>query len=278
MLQQAKTLRYAARMSFTYDEAVAKRYDAAVSLQPGEVDFYLELARDAQRRGLPTLELACGTGRIALPLAREGISLVGLDNSPAMLERARAKSADLPNARWIEGDMRDFDLGEQFGLVFIAVGSFQLMYEVEEQLACLRCIERHLAPGGRYAFEVENPNLVEIGKWLTERRGTFLRNPSRDHDDPESGRRVLAWDNLDYHPSKQTYRSQRLHEELDADGLAVVKRTYQQVMDIRYFHRYEMEHLLARAGLEVEVLYGDTLKNEYRAGSPDFIWVARKPG
>ncbi|MEX1255649.1 MAG: class I SAM-dependent methyltransferase [Dehalococcoidia bacterium] len=262
-------------MPYVYDEAAAVRYDAAVSLQPGEVDFYLELARDAQSQGLPTLELACGTGRIALPLAREGIAIVGVDNSPAMLERARAKSLGLENARWLEGDMRDFDLGERFGLIFIAVGTFQLLHEVEEQLACLRCIERHLAPTGRFAFEVENPDLVRMSQWLTDRRGTFVRNPSRDHDDPDTGRRVLAWDTVEYHPSRQRYTSQRIHEELDSDGRTVARRSYNEPMVLRYFHRYEMEHLLARAGLEVEALYGDTLKNEYRSTSPDFIWVAR---
>jgi SAM-dependent methyltransferase len=263
-------------MAYNYDDKqAAARYDAAVRVQPGEIEFYLELARAAQGQGLPTLELACGTGRIALPLAREGISLVGIDNAPAMLERARGKSLGLENARWLEGDMRDFDLGERFGLIFIAAGTFQLLLEVEEQLACLRCVARHLAPGGRFAFEVENPDIVRMSQWLTDKRGTFVRNPSRDHDDPESGRRVLAWDTVEYHPSQQRYVSQRIHEELDGDGHTVARRYYNEPMEVRYFHRYEMEHLLARAGLEVEALYGDTLKNEYRATSPDFIWVAR---
>ena len=263
-------------MAYNYDdEQAAARYDAAVRVQPGEIEFYLELAREAQSQGLLTLELACGTGRIAAPLVQAGISLVGVDNAPAMLERARSKSVGLENARWLEGDMREFDLGERFGLVFIAAGTFQLLLEVEEQLACLRCVERHLAPGGRFAFEVENPDIVRMSQWLTDKRGTFVRNPSRDHDDPDTGRRVLAWDTVEYHPSSQRYASQRISEELDEQG-DVVRRRHGEPMELRYFHRYEMEHLLARAGLEVEALFGDTLKNEYRATSPDFIWVARR--
>jgi SAM-dependent methyltransferase len=261
-------------MPYVYDEEVAARYDIAVTVQPGEVDFYLELAREAQARGLPTLELACGTGRIAVPLAREGIPITGIDNSPAMLDRARAKTVDLPNARWLEGDMRDFDLGGRFGLIFIATGTFQLLLEIEEQLACLRCIARHLAPEGRLAFEVENPDLVAMSEWLTTKRGAYLRHPARDHTDPDTGHRVLAWDNFEHHPSQQRYVRQRIYEELTDDG-TVLRRHYNEPMEVRYFHRYEMEHLFARTGLAVEALYGDTLKNPYRATSPDFIWVAR---
>ena len=147
-------------MGFAYDEEVALRYDAAVPVGPGEVDFYLELAREAADQGLPTLELACGSGRIAVPLAREGVRLVGLDNSPAMLARAREKSAGLAGVEWVEGDMRSFDLGRLFGLVIIPVASLQPLLTTEDQMACLRCAHRHLAPGGRLAFELDNTSVV----------------------------------------------------------------------------------------------------------------------
>jgi len=55
-----------------------------------------------------------------------------------------------------------------------------------------------------------------------------------------------------------------------------MRKTYGRPMEIRYFHRYEMEHLLARCGFEIEALYGDFYKNEYTSKSADFIWVARK--
>jgi SAM-dependent methyltransferase len=260
---------------YVYDEDNAKRYDLAVPLQPGEVDFYLELARDAEAHGLRSLEVTCGTGRIAVPLAEAGVRIVGLDISAPMLAVARTRSASLSNAQWVEGDMRSFDLGEEFGLVYIPVGSFQLMYTVEDQLASLRCIHKHLAPGGRFAFEVENPNLVIMGEWLTTRRGVYYRNSGRDYTNPDTGRRVLPWGTVEYHPSEQRYVSLGIDEEVDADGV-VVRKTYGRPLELRYFHRYEMEHLLARCGFEVEALYGDLEKHEYRSTSPDFIWVARK--
>ena len=264
--------------TYTYDENTVVRYDAAVPIQTGEVEFYLELAREAEAQGLRTLEVTCGTGRIMIPLAREGIRIVGLDISSAMLARAREKSADLDNVEWVEGDMRDFDLGEEFGLVTIPVGSFQLLLTTEDQLAALRSIHRHVAPGGRLAFEVENPNIVAMAEWLGPKRGTYVRNPARDYVHPETGLHVRSWGSLEYHPSQQRYLPHGMIDELDDDG-AVVNRSYGKPMEepnqLRYLHRYEMEHLLARCGFEVEALYGDLSKGEYRGTSPDMIWVAR---
>jgi SAM-dependent methyltransferase len=259
---------------YYYDEAIAARYDLMVPAPQVEIDFYLELAREAQAQGLRTLEPTCGTGRVTIPLAQAGIRMVGLDISPAMLAVGRERSGGL-DIEWVEGDMRSFELGEQFGLAMIPVGSFQLLLEVEDQLACLRCIHRHLAPGGRLAFEVENPDPVRMADWLTTKRGTLVRNPARDYVEPESGRRVLRWDGAEYHPSEQRYVSTWLREELDDDG-NVVRRMYGKPLTVRYFYRYEMEHLLASAGFEIEALYGDVAKSPYTSRSPDFIWVARR--
>ena len=260
---------------FIYDEEVAARYEKAVPLQDGEVDFYLELAHAAESRGLATLELAAGAGRVAVPLAQAGVRLTGLDSSPAMLAIAREKSAGLDNVRWLEGDMRAFDLGEQFGLIFIAIGTFQLLLEVEDQLACLRCVHQHLAPEGRFAFEVESPNIVAMAEWLTSKNGTYQRRPNRDYRDPKTGNRVESWGSAEYHPSVQQRVGHSFTDEVDEAGV-VVRRQYGRPMTLRYFHRYEMEHLLARAGFVVEALYGDLHKNPYRGNSPDMIWVARR--
>jgi SAM-dependent methyltransferase len=261
--------------AYEYDAATAVRYDAAVPLQDGEVEFYLELAEEAKARGLRTLEPACGTGRVAVPLAQAGIPIVGLDLSAGMLARAREKTKGLDNAEWREGDMRSFDLGEQFGLAFIAVGSLQLLLEVEDQLACLRSVYRHLTPGGRFAFEVENPNIPMMAEWMTARRGTYGRRPQRDFVHPETGRHIVSYGSIEYHPSAQRYTTHGIREELDGDG-RVIERVHSSGT-LRYFHRYEVEHMLARCGFEVEALYGDLRKGAYRSTSPDLIWVARRP-
>ena len=260
--------------TYVYDEDVATRYDAAVPSSDSEVAFYSALARDAQAIGLRTLEATCGTGRVAIPMARAGIPMVGLDVSAAMLARARANSAGL-DIEWVEGDIRSFDLNEQFGLVTIPVGSFQLIVTIEDQLASLSSIHRHLVPGGRLAFEVENPDLVAMAEWLTSRRGLLARHPARDYTHPETGLDVRAWVTAEYRTSVQCRTGTLIIDELAGDG-RVVNRIYGKPMETRYFHRYELQHLLARAGFEMEALYGDMSKSPYRGTSPSMVWVARK--
>src|SRR5690348_2367219 len=85
------------------------------------VAFYSALA---QETGSPVLEIACGTGRVSIPIAQLGFAVTGLDIVPGMLDRARSKSVGLPT-RWVEGDARTFDLSEQFRLVFLTGNAFQ---------------------------------------------------------------------------------------------------------------------------------------------------------
>src|SRR5262245_17396946 len=101
-----------------YEAIHARYYERGGHLAGGPVaDFYLALARET---GGPVLELGCGTGRALLPIARDGIACVGLDNSPAMLDVLRAK-APPPNLRLVLAPMQDFDLGDdRFRLIFSA--------------------------------------------------------------------------------------------------------------------------------------------------------------
>ena len=144
----------------------AKHYDAAYSVKEDLVDrdFYLELAREY---GGPVLELGCGTGRITLPLARQGVDVTGIDASRAMLEVLRAKLADEPAAvrrrvRVVEGDFRTLCLCDQYPLIMIPFRPMQHMYTTEDQLAALRNAGRHLADGGTLAFDVFNPRFDKL--------------------------------------------------------------------------------------------------------------------
>ena len=243
-------------------------YDATAQGVPGDVEFYLGLAREAHAAGFPVLELACGTGRVAIPIAQAGVRVVGLDQSAAMLGRAREKSAGLDNARWVEGDMREFDLPERFGLFFIPYRSFQHLLTVDDQLGCLRCIHRHLVPGGRLAIDIFNPDVVKIAEWLTSKRGSLQRRAI-----PPSAR--VAWETHVYHTVDQFVESTFIDDKLDGDGV-VISRLYRD-LKLRYIFRYEMEHLLARAGFEVEALYGDFFGGAFEDSSSEMVWVARRP-
>jgi SAM-dependent methyltransferase len=240
-------------------------YDATAQGVPGDVEFYLSLAREAQEAGHPVLELACGTGRISVPIAQAGVQLVGLDRSPAMLARAREKAAGLSNARWVEGDMRDFDLPERFGLICIPFRSFQHLLSVEDQLSCLRSVRRHLLPEGRFAITVFNPDIIRIANALTTNRGNaqlIVHKPER-----------ADWESARYDQAMQELECSFIDEQLDEGG--VVRSRVYRGLKLRYFYRFEMEQLLARAGFAVEALYGDHFRAPFSGTSPEMVWLAR---
>ena len=257
-------------MNGFYDPLI---YDARAQGVPGDVEFFLGLAHEAHDAGHPVLELAAGTGRVAILIAKAGIRVVGLDLHAEMLARAAEKSAGVETARWVEGDMRDFELPERFGLAFIAFRSFQHMLTVEDQLSCLRCIRSHLVPGGRLAIDIFNPNIVVMGQWLGAKRGGIEKRRD-DYTDPRSGRTVKAWETRAYDTGRQEVGVNFVDESVDEEGV-VVSKVYRG-LKLRYIFRYEMEHLLARAGFEVEALYGDCFGEEFEDSSPEMIWVARR--
>ncbi len=117
------------------------------------VAFYSALAQEA---GGPVLEIACGTGRVTIPIAQLGFPITCLDIVPGMLERARSKSVGLPS-RWLEGDARTFELHEQFRLIFLTGNAFQAFVTNADQAALLQRVHAHLQDEGLFAFETRNP-------------------------------------------------------------------------------------------------------------------------
>jgi SAM-dependent methyltransferase len=249
-------------------------YDALAQGLPGDVDFFLDLARESASSGHPVLELACGTGRVSIPIARAGVSVVGLDASPAMLERAREKSAELSNIRFVEGNMAAFSLPERFDLVIIPFRSFQHLLTVADQLACLRCIHEHLVPGGRLVINVFNPNIPMMAEWFGSKRGTI--QPRRDdYTHPRTGRLTRAWETREYRTAAQEVDNTFIDEELSDEGAVI--STVHSGYKLRYVWRYEMEHMFARSGFQIEALYGDFARSPFDDDSPEMVWLVRKP-
>lgn len=261
----------------TVDSAAAfyaETYDAVVDDWPGEIEFYLGLAAEARARGQAVLELGCGTGRVALRLPQAGATVVGLDRAPHMLAQARRKSAGMANVRWVEGDMRAFDLGERFGLAIIPGHSFQHLNTPDDQLACLASIARHLAPGGLLVVHLDHQDPAWLGDLLSgkgggfEERGSFRR--------AATGRMVRTWKAWSYERATQTATSQVAWEEIEEDG-RVVARWQTDPVRLHCLFRFEMEHLLGRAGYSVEALYGGFDRQPLGEESSEMVWLARRP-
>lgn len=258
------------------EKQVAELYDVSVPDWPGEIDFYRALAVEAMQDGQAVLEVACGTGRVATRLAQQGGHVVGLDLSPEMLEVAREKSGGLPNLRWVQGDMRSFDLGELFGLAIIPGHAFQNLLTPEDQVACLECVKGHLVPGGRLVVHLDHPNGGNLG-WLgavsKEKKGVFGEAQEVRH--PETGRLIHVLRAWSYEASTQTASVVTAWEETDANG-KVVDYWQRGPIALHCVFRFEMEHLLARVGLVVEGLYGDFFHGDLEDDSSEMVWVARK--
>jgi SAM-dependent methyltransferase len=143
-------------------------YDLASPRDPGMERFYSEAARTAGNR---VLELACGTGRLAIPLSLSGLEVVGGDLSKPMLEAARAGAvARQSTARFTELDMRRFDLGERFDFIFIAANSLLHLHTETDFADFFASVRRHLAPDGTLAFDIFVPSVRLLASDPTARR------------------------------------------------------------------------------------------------------------
>jgi SAM-dependent methyltransferase len=237
-----------------------------------DVPFYVSLARECQG---PVLEVGCGTGRVLVPCARSGATMVGVDLSPGMLEicrRTLASEATDVRAR-VElhvGDMRDFDLARRFLLITLPFRSFQHLETVEDQLSALRTLARHLAPGGRLVLDLFNPSLPLLGdeRWLREP----LVEPPIHMPDGRTVVRSLRIASRDYVSQMQAVEI--AHEVTWPDGR--VER-HADTTRLRYIFRFEAEHLLAREGFEVEAVYADYDRRPYGSQYPgELIFVATR--
>jgi ubiquinone/menaquinone biosynthesis C-methylase UbiE len=253
-------------------EFYAQTYDDSVPDWPGEINFYREMAAGVKANGETVLEIACGTGRVAIRLAQDGVNVVGLDLSPKMLKVARQKSVGLENMRWVQADMRSFELGEAFGLVIIPGHAFQNLNTPQDQVACLECIKRHLSPGGTLVIHLDHQDLSWLGDLLREKGGLFEAAEQFQH--PKTGRQIRTSRAWSYEPATQTAISQTAWEEIEADG-QVVDRWQTNPIRLHCVFRFEMEHLLARVGFAVEGVYGDFFRQTLRDESSEMVWVAR---
>jgi len=258
-----------------YDEYafVADLYDWVVPYRErSDVAFFVDAAREG---GGPVLEVGCGTGRVLLAIARAEIEIVGLDLSQHMLAVCRQKlQQESPTVQsrvtLVNADMRQFDLGRTFKLITLPFRPFQHLIPIEEQLSCLRSIRNHLAAEGRLILDLFNPSLDALATRLEDQEFG---------DEPEfvtpDGRRVLRRHKTVAHDRF----NQVNHVELIYYVIHPDRREERLVhaFPMRYLFRFEVEHLLARCGFEVEQLYAGFDKSPLGSRYPgELIFVARK--
>jgi ubiquinone/menaquinone biosynthesis C-methylase UbiE len=249
------------------DSLFVRAYDAIWRNTPpqiaGDVAFYERLARQT---GGPVLELACGTGRIALPLAESGLDVTGVDVSDGMLAVLRRKAA-ARRLTLVSQDMSALDLDRRFGCIIVAFRSFQHLLTTDLQRTTLMAMGRHLAPGGRIALNLFDPRLDLLIDTTTQFPVLSGTDPATGHI--FTGEMLSA--RFDY--LTQVRRDIWRYRETTSDGSLLAEDTRE--MALRWTWRWELHHLLELCGFTVEADYSDF------AGSPpaygkELIVVARQ--
>jgi SAM-dependent methyltransferase len=224
-------------------DAIARLYDPWSRSVTEDVPFYLE---EARRSGGPVVELGVGTGRIAVPIASDGIRVIGVDSSPGMLdvcaERAALAGADVDLRL---GDLREPPVDERVPLVICPFRSLLHMETDGDRRRALRAVRRLLEPGGRFVFDVFAPSHEDIvethGRWLEREPDIYER---------------ADWD--------QRARTLTLSVR-GVDG--------ESTMRLAWLEPDEWRALLGDEGFSVDACYGWFDRRPYSSGE-DTIWVA----
>jgi SAM-dependent methyltransferase len=229
-------------------DAIAELYDPWSRSVVEDVAFYVE---EAERAGGPVVELAVGTGRIAVPTAAAGIRVIGVDSSDGMLEVCRRRAelagvAELLDLRL--GELEVPPVSERVGLVTCPFRSYLHLLDDEARLRALRAARDLLVPGGRLVFDVFAPSAEDIAdthaRWLEREPGIFER---------------ADWDSLT--------RRLTLSVRGDSGSTSFV---------LAWLSNDEWRSLLERAGFQVLACYGWFDRRPYTGGE-DTVWVARRP-
>ena len=206
-----------------------------------------------------------------MALAEAGKRITGLDLSGRMLERAVKKRAALrvearERVHFVQGDMARFDLGEKFRLVIIPFRPFQHLLEVRQQMGCLECVRKHLASGGRLILDVFQTDAERMHDPIHMREVQLTEYETADGRHVRISERVAA-----FHRAEQRNDVEMIFSISHRDGR---KERLVFAWPLRYFFRFEVEHLLARCGFKVAALYGDFDRSPIRGNSPEMIFVA----
>ena len=252
---------------------LAELYDVAYeSRSRKDLNFFLGYSKRAKGR---TLELGCGTGRVLIPTAIAGCEITGLDLSPYMLKKCQDKldrqsKKVQERVRLIQENMTNFETDEMYRLVTIPYRPFQHLISVEEQKACLNCIINHLLPHGLLVLDIFHPfppMLVPSQKYMAEVEDlpeTRLPDGSIFH---RTGR--IA----NFHRDEQYNDIELIYYVSHSDGKT---ERLVQAFPMRYFFRYEVEHLLNICGFKVIDIFGDYDRSEFCDDSPEMLFVAEK--
>jgi len=241
-----------------YHNKFAPLYDFFQYGVEGDVKFYLDYFKNFKGK---ILEIGAGTGRITIPLIKQGLDVTALDIAPKMLEILREKSKkENVKIKTICADMKNFKSKDKFKAVIITFSTFQHLYSVSDQLKALENIKKHLSSNGLLIFDVYNPALKYISKGNWQWRKDKIANLPN-----VKGEVKIDYRNR-YDMAKQMMYQEYRFKYPDGQEKIIPLR-------MRFFFRFELEHLLYRAGFKIKKLYGDFYKTPFESNSTRMVFV-----
>lgn len=246
-----------------YDDPVS--YDIENNPYIGELPF---LEQWASKKSGPIIDLACGTGRITIPLASKGFHLIGVDLHAGMLEQAKKKAHELNlPIEWLEQDCTQLNLKCKSPLIYMVGNSIQHFHTNESQNMLLSSIHKHLEAGGVFIFGTRFPNAEELLQPSTEEYW-------KTYNDTTCNKEVDVYTISNYDALSQIQHYTTIRKFKDVDGRVVdEKRTN---ISLRYTYPQEMERLLTENNFKILHVYKDWNETSISNDSYEMIYVCRK--
>lgn len=249
--------------NFEYPDFIARFYDVIYHQVRDGVDnsFFLEQARSAKGK---VLELGAGTGRLFLEALNKKVDMYGIDISRSMTGMLKSKLPESEHYRIKTGDAVYMDWKMKFDLIVAPFRMFSHILDVEDQLRLLNNIYKHLTETGKFIFDVFVPDPVLLAngiKDLTDFSGEYAAGKSLKrtvNSKPDIINQLLA-----------------ISMKLEWDEGDLIKAE-EWSFQMRFFYRYELEHLISLSSLTLETIYGDYLENPLHPASKEFILVCTK--
>lgn len=216
----------------------------------------------ADQYGNPILELCCGTGRIAVPLAEKGWQITGIDSSESMLEVAKRKSSKV---NWLKADVRNFEIEDKFSLIIFPLNSICHLLTIEDLELCFQCVKKHLKPEGRF--------IVDIFNFYTKASLEDLWDDApylySVYQDPDGKGTVVVTAAAKFDSTEQICYEKMFFKLIEHQQEFVEEVTY------RIYHPNELEALLKYNGFAIETKLGNYDKEPFTSSSPNHIIISK---
>ena len=223
-----------------------------------DLQFYrrlMPIEKDAK-----ILELCCGSGRLTIPLAKEGLNICGVDNSKTMLEQAKLKAKNEKlEIDFVESDIRILDLPNKYDLIFIPFNSIHHLYENQDLFDTFKVVKKHLKDDGLFVFDCYNPNIQYISE-AEKGKNKIAEYTTND------GRKVIIEQTMTYENKSQINRIQ-WHYTINGQFHSV------QNLDMRMYFPQELDSYLKWFGFKIMHKFGNFDKETFNDKSEKQVFI-----